>query len=102
VASQNKVGIVSGLEANESGSDGVIGDVSATTLAAIEACWTAERIEGENPPETSVPRPTCDGEKVREGCQRPHEARGPTLIFLSNRTPTLAIPLVKLKLLVGQ
>ena len=102
MASQNRVCIVSGLEANEFGSDGLVGDVRATTLAAIDACWTAVRIEGENPPETSVPRPTCDGGQVREECQRLHEADGPTLIFLSNRTPTLATPLVKLKLLVGQ
>lgn len=101
VASQNNVCIVSGLEANEFGSDG-LGDVRATTLAAIDACWTAVRMEGENPPETSVPSPTCDGGQVREECQRSHEAGGLTLIFLSSRTPTLAIPLVKLKLLVGQ
>jgi hypothetical protein len=64
VASQNKVGIVSGLEANERGSGDSEWEVKATTFAAIEACWTAWRIEGENPPETSVPRPTCDGRSV--------------------------------------
>jgi hypothetical protein len=29
------------------------------TLDAMLACWRAVRIEGEKPPETSVPRPTC-------------------------------------------
>lgn len=29
------------------------------TLEAMLACWMAVRIEGEKPPETSVPRPTC-------------------------------------------
>ena len=69
VASQNRVGIVSGLDANESEFDDLVGDVIATTLAAIDACWIAVRIEGENPPETSVPRPTCQNSKVRGGCQ---------------------------------
>jgi len=30
----------------------------AKILDAKEACWIAERMEGEKPPETSVPRPT--------------------------------------------
>ena len=59
VASQNKVAIFSGFDAKESGFAGSIGDVKDTALAAIDACWTAVSIEGENPPETSVPRPTC-------------------------------------------
>ena len=102
MASQNKVAIVSGLDANDSGFDGSVDDVRATTLAAIDACWTAVRIEGENPPETSVPRPTCESRRVREGSQRPYGEGDQTLIPLSNITPTLATPLVRLKLLVGQ
>ena len=102
VASQSKVGIVSGLDAKESGFDDSMGDVIAMILAAIDACWMAVRIEGENPPETSVPRPTCENSKVRERCRGPHEAGEWTLISLSNITPTLATPLVRLKLLVGQ
>lgn len=33
----------------------------AMILDAMLACWMAVRIEGENPPETSVPRPTFSG-----------------------------------------
>jgi len=38
----------------------------ATTLAAIDACWMVVRIEGEKPPEKSVPRPTCESRKIRK------------------------------------
>lgn len=65
VASQNKVATFSGFDANDCGSVGSTGDVRATTLAAIDASRMVVRMEGANPPETSVPRPTCGRVKVR-------------------------------------
>ena len=65
VRSQRKADIVSGLDANESLFDSSSGEVIATTLAATDAYWMAARIEGGNPPETLVPRLTCESGKVR-------------------------------------
>ena len=36
----------------------LVGGERERTLEAIEACWIAVSIDGEKPPETSVPRPT--------------------------------------------
>ena len=83
VASQNKVAIFSGFDVNDCGSTGSTGEVSATTLAAIDACWMVVRMEGANPPATSVPRPTCERiqVQVRNGCNEVHEARETNLNF---------------------
>jgi hypothetical protein len=41
-----------------------------STLEAIEACWIAVRMDGEKPPETSVPRPTyISGSITKEGSE---------------------------------
>ena len=37
----------------------------AMTFEHMLACWTAVRIEGEKPPETSVPIPTCWASRCR-------------------------------------
>lgn len=66
VASQKRVAIFSGFDVKDSGSGRTGGDVRATTLAAMEACWMAVRIEGANPPATSVPRPTCESKVNRD------------------------------------
>ena len=59
VARKSNVAIGKCLLANESGFDGVGLEVKLITLDAILVCWITVSIEGENPPETSVPRPTC-------------------------------------------
>jgi len=38
-----------------------VGACIDTTFDAMEACCIAVRMEGEKPPETSVPRPTYSG-----------------------------------------
>ena len=74
MASQNKVATGSGFDANVLLGFRDAGDVNATTLAAIAAFLTVLRIEGEYPPETSVPRPTWRIVKVRDRFMKPHEA----------------------------
>lgn len=74
-------------------------DCIATTFAAILALCMAWRIDVENPPDTSVPRPTYIIELACIFCCKKSVL---TLIPRSRYSPMGATPLLRLKLLVGQ
>ena len=66
------------------------------TLEAILACWIALRIEGSNPPETSIPKPNWENSCLLVIDTRVDHIKQ-TLIPASKYLPTGATPLVKLK-----